>query len=188
MSGLLFSLPALTIRRKTIPTYFCTQTPMCPKTVRISDTSSSSSAQIFLANLFGRQMKETAHPWNRPWTRTFRKIQEYESVTPQLIQWNRTIKNKDKRKSQLLRYISRDEPQNVSVLLTEWGIGAAVVRSLTIYTPQQFWWWWRAPQQMLQTNHSLEAYCATLWWRWSLYSFFRVVEHQWNETDSGKPK
>jgi hypothetical protein len=25
---------------------------------------------------------------------------------------------------------------------------------------------WRAPQQMLRTHRSLEANCATLWWRW----------------------
>jgi hypothetical protein len=25
--------------------------------------------------------------------------------------------------------------------------------------------WWRAPQQKLRTHRSLEAYCATLWWR-----------------------
>jgi hypothetical protein len=29
-----------------------------------------------------------------------------------------------------------------------------------------FFWWWRAPQQTLRTHRSLEAYCATLWWRW----------------------
>ena len=40
---------------------------------------------------------------------------------------------------------------------------------------------------MLQTHRSLEAYCATLWW-WLFFSFFRVMEHQWNESDSGKPK
>jgi hypothetical protein len=29
-----------------------------------------------------------------------------------------------------------------------------------------FFLWWRAPQQMLRTYRSLEAYCATVWWRW----------------------
>jgi hypothetical protein len=51
-----------------------------------------------------------------------------------------------------------------------------------------FFLWWRAPQQMLRTHRSLEAYCATLWWRWLVFSFFRVMEHMWNETDRGKPK
>jgi hypothetical protein len=47
---------------------------------------------------------------------------------------------------------------------------------------------WRAPQQMLRTHSSLEAYCAILWWRWLVFfSFFRVTEHRWNETDRGKP-
>jgi hypothetical protein len=36
---------------------------------------------------------------------------------------------------------------------------------------------WRAPQQMLRTHRSLEAYCATLWWRWLVFQFFRVMEH-----------
>jgi hypothetical protein len=48
---------------------------------------------------------------------------------------------------------------------------------------------WRAPQQMLRTHRSLEAYCATLWWRWLVFfPFFLVMEHRWNETDKGKPK
>jgi hypothetical protein len=50
----------------------------------------------------------------------------------------------------------------------------------------------RAPQQMLRTHRSLEAYCATLWWRWrerwSVFSFFQVMEHRWNENGRGKPK
>jgi hypothetical protein len=46
----------------------------------------------------------------------------------------------------------------------------------------------RAPQQMLRTHRSLKAYCATLWWRWLVFSFFLVMEHRWNETDRGKPK
>jgi hypothetical protein len=48
--------------------------------------------------------------------------------------------------------------------------------------------WWRAPKQMLRTHCSLEAYCATLWWRWLVFSFFCVTEHRWNEIDKGKPK
>jgi hypothetical protein len=47
---------------------------------------------------------------------------------------------------------------------------------------------WRAPQEMLRTHRSLEAYSATLWWRWSVFSFFRVMKHRWNEIDRGKPK
>jgi hypothetical protein len=48
---------------------------------------------------------------------------------------------------------------------------------------------WRAPQQMLRTHRSFGAYCATLWWRWLVFfSFFCVVEHRWNEIDSGKLK
>jgi hypothetical protein len=46
--------------------------------------------------------------------------------------------------------------------------------------------WWRAPQQMLRTHRSLKAYCATLWWRWLVFSFFLVMEHRWNEIDRGK--
>jgi hypothetical protein len=53
-----------------------------------------------------------------------------------------------------------------------------------------FFKWWRAPQQTLQTHCSLEAYCATLWWRWWLLFFvlFLVMEHQWNKIDRGKLK
>jgi hypothetical protein len=29
----------------------------------------------------------------------------------------------------------------------------------------------RAPQQMLRTHRRLEDYCATLWWRWSVFFF-----------------
>jgi hypothetical protein len=47
---------------------------------------------------------------------------------------------------------------------------------------------WRAPQQMLRTHRSLEAYCETLWWRWLFVLFFRVMEHRWNEIARGKPK
>jgi hypothetical protein len=43
----------------------------------------------------------------------------------------------------------------------------------------------RAPQQMLRTHRSLEAYCSTLW---LVFSFFRLMEHRWNEIDRGKPK
>jgi hypothetical protein len=46
--------------------------------------------------------------------------------------------------------------------------------------------WWRAPQQKLRTHRSLEAYCATLWWIWLVFSFFRVMGQRWNETDRGK--
>ena len=42
---------------------------------------------------------------------------------------------------------------------------------------------WRPPQQMLRTHRSLEAY-----WRWLVISFFRVMQHRWNEIDRGKPK
>jgi hypothetical protein len=47
---------------------------------------------------------------------------------------------------------------------------------------------WRAPQQMLRKHLSLEAYCATLWWRWLVFSFFLVMEHRWNEIDREEPK
>jgi hypothetical protein len=33
-----------------------------------------------------------------------------------------------------------------------------------------------------------DAYCATLWWRWLVFSFFLVIEHRWNEIYRGKPK
>ena len=43
--------------------------------------------------------------------------------------------------------------------------------------------WWRAPQQMLQTHRSIEAYCATPWWRWLVFSVFpcngTLVEWNW---------
>ena len=52
--------------------------------------------------------------------------------------------------------------------------------------------WRMAPQQKLRTHRSLKVYCATLWWRWrkrwSVFSFFQVMEHRWNEIDRGKPK
>jgi hypothetical protein len=49
--------------------------------------------------------------------------------------------------------------------------------------------WLRAPQQMLRMHCTLEAYSATLQWSWLvLFLFFHVMEHGWNETDSGKPK
>jgi hypothetical protein len=41
---------------------------------------------------------------------------------------------------------------------------------------------------MLRTYRSLETYCATLWWTWFIFSFFRVMEHRWNKIDRGKPK
>jgi hypothetical protein len=41
---------------------------------------------------------------------------------------------------------------------------------------------------MLRTHRSLKSYCATLWWKWLIFSFFRVMEHRWNEIDRGKPK
>jgi hypothetical protein len=46
-----------------------------------------------------------------------------------------------------------------------------------------FLFWWRAPQQMLQTHRSLKAYYATMWWS---FSFFRVMEHRWNEKLRGE--
>jgi hypothetical protein len=51
-----------------------------------------------------------------------------------------------------------------------------------------FFPWWRAPQKLLRKHRSLEAYCATLWWRWLVFSFFRVMEHRWTEIYRGKPK
>jgi hypothetical protein len=51
-----------------------------------------------------------------------------------------------------------------------------------------FFLWWKAPQQMLRTHRSLEAYCATLWWRWLINFFFLVMDHPWNEIERGKPK
>jgi hypothetical protein len=41
----------------------------------------------------------------------------------------------------------------------------------------------KAPQQMLRTHRSLESYCATLWWRWSVCFVFPCnrapVEWNW---------
>jgi hypothetical protein len=48
--------------------------------------------------------------------------------------------------------------------------------------------YWRAPQQMLRTHRSLEAYCATLWGRWSFFCFSILMGHRWNEIDIEKPK
>jgi hypothetical protein len=52
----------------------------------------------------------------------------------------------------------------------------------------------RTPQQMLRTHRSLEAYCATLWWRWSVFFVFpsngAPVEWNWQgktEVLGGKP-
>jgi hypothetical protein len=46
----------------------------------------------------------------------------------------------------------------------------------------------KGPQQTLRTHRSLEAYCATLWWRWWLFFvIFLVMEQRWNEIDRGKP-
>jgi hypothetical protein len=51
-----------------------------------------------------------------------------------------------------------------------------------------------APQHMLRTHRSLDAYSATLCWRLFWFFFlFRVMEHRWNETEKensltrGKP-
>jgi hypothetical protein len=53
-----------------------------------------------------------------------------------------------------------------------------------------FFKWWRAPQQTLRTHRSLEASCATLWWRWRrwwlFFIHFLIMEHRWNEIDRGK--
>jgi hypothetical protein len=59
-----------------------------------------------------------------------------------------------------------------------------------------FFLWWRAPQQKLRTHRSLEAYCATLWWRWKIISLFFIfrsngatVEWNWqreNRSTRGK--
>jgi hypothetical protein len=46
----------------------------------------------------------------------------------------------------------------------------------------------KGPAADARTHRSLEAYCATLWWRWLIFSIFQVMEHRWNETDRGKPK
>jgi hypothetical protein len=57
-----------------------------------------------------------------------------------------------------------------------------------------FFLWRRAPQHVLRTHCSLDAHCATLWWRWRerrlvfFFSLFQVMEHRWNEIDRGKPK
>jgi hypothetical protein len=54
--------------------------------------------------------------------------------------------------------------------------------------------WRRAPQQTLRAHRSLEAYCATLWWRWLVFSVFTCYEApvEWNrerktEVLRGKP-
>jgi hypothetical protein len=41
---------------------------------------------------------------------------------------------------------------------------------------------WRAPQQMLRTHRSIEAYCATLWWRRLVFPVFPCNEAlvEWN--------
>jgi hypothetical protein len=73
-----------------------------------------------------------------------------------------------------------------------WGCDLSqVLEQAILYTDknrQGFFLWRRAPQQMLRTHRSLKAYCATLWWRWLVFSFFLVMEQRWNEIDRGKPK
>jgi hypothetical protein len=54
-----------------------------------------------------------------------------------------------------------------------------------IFNIIDFFLWRRAPQQMLRTHRSREAYCATLWCRWWLcvfFSFFpcNVAPVEWN--------
>jgi hypothetical protein len=58
-----------------------------------------------------------------------------------------------------------------------------------IFNKTIFVLWRRAPQQMPRKHRSLEAYYAALWWKWwSVFSFYRVMEHRWNEIDRDKPK
>jgi hypothetical protein len=71
----------------------------------------------------------------------------------------------------------------------------SALRRHTTYTECfciHFFYWWRAPQQTLRTQRSLEASCATLWWKWRwwllFFVLFLVMEHRWDETDSVKPK
>jgi hypothetical protein len=46
---------------------------------------------------------------------------------------------------------------------------------------------WQQPS--LPPHRSLKAYCVTLWWRWLVFfSFLKVMEHRWNETDREKSK
>jgi hypothetical protein len=42
---------------------------------------------------------------------------------------------------------------------------------------------------MLQTHHSLKAYCATPVMKMNsfFYHVLQLMEHQWNEIDRGKP-
>jgi hypothetical protein len=51
-----------------------------------------------------------------------------------------------------------------------------------------FFYYWRAPQQCYGSTAALKACYATLWWRWLVFSFLRVMEHRWNEIDREKPK
>jgi hypothetical protein len=47
------------------------------------------------------------------------------------------------------------------------------VKQVSRWYIRVFFLWWRAPQQKLRTHRSLEAYCATLWWRWLvIFRFF----------------
>jgi hypothetical protein len=41
---------------------------------------------------------------------------------------------------------------------------------------------------MLGTHRSLEAYWGNPVMKMIIFSFFLVMEHRWNEIDSGKPK
>jgi hypothetical protein len=38
----------------------------------------------------------------------------------------------------------------------------------------------KGPQQMLRTHHNLEAYCATLWWRWLVFFFVGLFSWYFN--------
>jgi hypothetical protein len=48
--------------------------------------------------------------------------------------------------------------------------------------------WWRALQQILWTHRSLEAYRATLWWRWLVVFFFPCSGTPVGWNWRGKPK
>jgi hypothetical protein len=88
----------------------------------------------------------------------------------------------------------------LNILVNKWRflnyLGATLSRTTTLLrfviisseerSEQCFSLWWKAPQQMLRTHRSLEAYCATLWrrWRewWSVFFIFpsNLAPVEWN--------
>jgi hypothetical protein len=67
----------------------------------------------------------------------------------------------------LLTHSQVSEHMNGGFILGLWGqITDSTQKYMSIFFQTLCFLWRRAPQQKLRTHRSLEAYCATLWWRW----------------------